>query len=163
MSMSTPIRKRVPWIAALLAASLLAAFAFTSGAGAQSNLVEVWDQEGSISYGDGVNDSYGQSVGGVVRPNLGDLWTFRGTRGDVITISMSSSVIDPRLALYDRTARRWLTSDTDGGVGNGADLSVRAAEQWRLLDQRPRPEPRTHGCVFAPARPPHWWRGPVRR
>jgi Bacterial pre-peptidase C-terminal domain len=68
---------------------------------------------------------YGQTVEGNVRGAAGDSWTFRGERGDRVTISMEGE-FDTYLLLYDSDNRE-LTRDDDGG----SDLNAQI-DEYRL-------------------------------
>lgn len=62
--------------------------------------------QGSLSYGDTV-------VGNLTSSN-GDTWTFQGSAGDSVTISLDSDDFDPVVELYTANDSL-LTSDDDGG------------------------------------------------
>ncbi|MFN8372781.1 MAG: PPC domain-containing protein [Anaerolineae bacterium] len=64
---------------------------------------------------------YGQTVSGRVTDDQGDLWSFRGNTGDIITIDMTGD-FDTYLVLYDSDNRE-LTRDDDSGEDNNARIA----------------------------------------
>ncbi len=64
---------------------------------------------------------YGDSVGERLTSGRGDLWTFSGQGGDVVTITMISGEFDTFLALFD-PAGNYLTCDDDSGGDYNASI-----------------------------------------
>lgn len=70
---------------------------------------------GELAYGDTIEDT--------LLDEDGDRWTFSGTAGDSITISLSSADFDAYLELYDAAGALLITNDDDG---EGLDALIRA-------------------------------------
>ncbi|MGD8813486.1 MAG: PPC domain-containing protein [Anaerolineales bacterium] len=68
-----------------------------------------------------VDLSFGDTVSETLSSGRGDLWTFYGESGDVVTITMNSDVIDTFLALFDPSGS-YLTCDDDGGDDFNASI-----------------------------------------
>jgi hypothetical protein len=68
-----------------------------------------------------VDLAYGDNVSEVLISSRGELWTFSGESGDVVTITMSSEEFDAFLALFDPSGN-YLTCDDDGGEQRNASI-----------------------------------------
>jgi len=68
-----------------------------------------------------VDLAYGDSVAEALTSGRGDLWTFSGESGDVVTISMNAEEFDTFLALFDPSGK-YLTCDDDGGEQRNASI-----------------------------------------
>jgi hypothetical protein len=62
-----------------------------------------------------VDLAYGDNISETLSSGRGDLWTFAGVAGDVVTISMTSGEFDTFLALF-RPSGDYLVCDDDSGV-----------------------------------------------
>ncbi|NDJ77631.1 MAG: hypothetical protein GYB65_15375, partial [Chloroflexi bacterium] len=65
--------------------------------------------------------AYGDEALGMLRDNV-HLYSFSGTAGNVVTISLTSNDFDTYLVLKD-TSDNWLTDDDDGGDGLNAQIA----------------------------------------
>lgn len=65
---------------------------------------------------------YGQTVNEDLNSSVGDRWTFEGTNGDLISITLNSTDFDPFLELIGIDGEV-LTSDDDSGNGLNARIS----------------------------------------
>jgi len=68
-----------------------------------------------------VDLAYGDNVAEALTSDRGDLWTFSGESGDVVSITMNSEEFDTFLALFDPSGN-YLTCDDDGGEQRNASI-----------------------------------------
>lgn len=68
--------------------------------------------------------SYGQTISGTINSDSPFIYSFRGTRGDVISITMiaTSGGLDPFLAIYGRASLTPLAENDDSGVSTNAAI-----------------------------------------
>lgn len=67
--------------------------------------------------------AYGQTVQGQLRSEAGDLWTFEGKAGQIVTITMQSNEIDAQIGLFDPD-HEYLTEDDDSGGDYNARIET---------------------------------------
>lgn len=72
---------------------------------------------------DGGTIAYGQTVEGQLRGEEGDLWTFEGKAGQVVTITMQSDELDAAIGLFDPDDE-YLTEDDNGGGDDNARIET---------------------------------------
>ncbi len=72
------------------------------------------DSDASGTDGDALTLDYGESAVGLMQDDDGDVWTFEGQEGDVISISMTAQALDSYLEVYDPSGDL-IEEDDDSG------------------------------------------------
>jgi hypothetical protein len=67
-----------------------------------------------------VDLTYGDNISETLNSGRGDLWTFAGVAGDVVTITMTSGDFDTFLALFRPSGEYLICDDDSGGEYNSA-------------------------------------------
>jgi len=62
--------------------------------------------------------AYGQTVASTLASSEGDLWTFEGQAGQIVTITMNSDDLDAYVGLYDPNDEFLIEDDDSGGASN---------------------------------------------